>query len=165
MREPSHQPPDVRCALNFSYSIFKTRAEMLGYFRAAHADLAQDGIFVIDIHGGPDAMEETEEERDIDEGFTYVWDQEQFWPATGDYKCHIHFEFKDGTRIHRAFTYDWRMWTIPELVDCLRDAGFAEIHTYWEGTDEDGESGDGIFRRKRKGENCESWIAYIVAAK
>jgi hypothetical protein len=160
VREPSHRPPDVRCALNFSYCIFKSREEMVGYFRAARADLADDGILVLDIHGGPDAMEETEEERDIDEGFTYIWDQEAYWPATGDYRCHIHFEFKDGTRIERAFTYDWRLWTLPEIVDCLRDAGFEdEILTYWEGTAEDGESGDGIFRRKKKGENCESWIA------
>ncbi len=165
VREPSHQPPDVRCALNFSYCIFHTREEVVDYFRAAHADLAADGVFVIDIHGGPDSMEETEEEREIEEGFTYIWDQDRFWPATGEYRCYIHFEFKDGTRIERAFRYDWRLWNITEIVDCMRDAGFEDVQSYWEGTDEDGESGDGNFRRKRRGENCESWIAYVVGTK
>ena len=166
VREPSHRAPDVRVGLNFSYHIFKQREEMVNYFRLAHADLADDGIFVLDIHGGPDAMIENEEEREIDEGFTYIWDQEAYWPATGDYLCHIHFEFEDGTRMNKAFTYEWRLWTLPEIVDCLKDAGFeGEIASYWEGTAEDGESGDGNFRRRRKGENCDSWIAYIVAAK
>lgn len=165
VREPSHVPPDVRCALNFSYCIFQTREEMLGYLRAAHADLAADGVLVLDIHGGPDSMEEVEEERDIEEGFTYVWDQVRFYPATGEYRCFIHFEFEDGTRLERAFRYDWRLWSITEIIDCLRDVGFEDVHTYWEGTDEDGESGDGNFRKKRKGENCDSWIAYIVAVK
>ena len=37
------------------------------------------------------------------------------------------------------------------------------IHNLY--TDEDGESGNGIFRRGVRGENCESWIAYLVALK
>jgi len=65
----------------------------------------------------------------------------------------------DGTRLERAFTYDWRLWTLTEIVDCLREAGFANVESYWEGTADDGESGDGNFRKKRRGENCLSWMA------
>jgi hypothetical protein len=127
VREPSHQPPDVRCALNFSYCIFVRREAMVEYFRAARADLAPKGVFFLDIHGGPEAMDEMEEERKIDEGFTYIWDQEAYWPATGEYLCHIHFEFKDGTRLEKAFSYDWRLWSNTEIVDCMREAGFASV--------------------------------------
>jgi len=165
VREPSNVKPDIRVALNFSYCLFKEREVLVDYMRKAHEDLADDGIFILDIHGGPEAMEEMEEEREIEEGFEYVWDQDRYWPATGDYKCYIHFEFEDGTRMEKAFTYDWRLWGLPELQDCLKDAGFSKIETYWEGTDEDGESGDGNFRRKKKGENCLSWIAYVVCEK
>lgn len=165
VREPSHTKPDIRCAQNFSYSLLKTRAEMLDYFSGVLQDLADDGIFVMDMHGGPESMEEMEEERELEEGFTYVWDQDVFWPATGEYKCYIHFRFEDGTEMKRAFSYDWRLWTMPEIIDILKEVGFAEVHTYWEGTDEDGESGDGNFRKKRRGENCLSWIAYIVGVK
>ena len=49
-RNPSRKSPDVRCAQNFSYWVFKTRAEMLEYFRGVYADLAEDGIFVVDLH-------------------------------------------------------------------------------------------------------------------
>jgi len=165
VRAPSHVRPDVRVAQNFSYCCFHTRDEMLEYFRAVHADLADDGIFVMDLHGGPEATEEMEEEREIEEGFTYVWDQDAFWPGTGEYVCYIHFRFEDGTEMKRAFTYKWRMWYLTELRDILSDAGFSKVTSYFEGTDENGEDGNGIFRKGVRGENCESWIAYLAAEK
>lgn len=164
VREPSNQPPDVRVAQNFSYCIFKTRAEMLEYFTAAYNDIADDGVFVIDLHGGPEATEDMEEERACD-GFKYVWDQDEFWPGTGDYVCYIHFRFKDGTEMKKAFTYRWRMWYLTELRDVMRDAGFQTVQAYFEGTDKNGEDGNGIFKKGVRGENCESWLAYLVGVK
>jgi len=71
-RNPSRKSPDVRCAQNFSYWIFKTREEMLNYFRGVYADLADDGIFVCDLHGGPESIQELEEETEVaNGGFTY----------------------------------------------------------------------------------------------
>jgi hypothetical protein len=162
VREPSHRRPDLRVAQNFSYCVFKERAEMLAYLRAAHQDLAPRGVYVMDLHGGPEATEETEEVRRVG-GFQYVW--EQAWPGTGEYVCHIHFRFPDGTRMQRAFTYRWRMWYLTELKDLLREAGFREVHAYFEGTAENGTEGNGIFRKGVRGENCASWIAYLAAAK
>jgi hypothetical protein len=133
------------------------------YFASARADLARGGLFVLDIYGGPDAMEEESEEREIEAGFTYVWEQRRYVPATGDYEAHIHFRFPDGSEIKRAFSYDWRLWTLPEVKDALADAGFRRIDSYWEGTDADGESGNGIFRRSERGENCPAWVTYLVA--
>ena len=165
VREPSLKKPDVRAAQNFSYFVFKKRTELIEYLRSAYLDLAAEGVFVMDIYGGPDSLAEMEEEREIDEGFTYVWDQDRYWPATGDYKAYIHFKFKDGTQMKRAFTYDWRLWSLTEIKDALIEVGFASVDTYWEGTDSDGESGNGVYRTSRKGENCEAWVTYLVAYK
>lgn len=165
VRAPSTRKPDVRCAQNFSYFVFKRREELLEYFRSARRDLAPGGIFVLDIYGGPEAMEEEEEERKVDAGFTYVWDQRRYEPATGAYEAHIHFRFRDGSEMRRAFSYDWRLWTLPELKDVLHDAGFARVDSYWEGTDKDGESGNGVFRRSERGENCPAWVTYLVASR
>ncbi|MDH3689142.1 MAG: class I SAM-dependent methyltransferase, partial [Gammaproteobacteria bacterium] len=134
VRHPSDRPPDVRCAQNFSYCVFKTRSELLEYFRAAHDDLARDGIFVLDVHGGPECLEEMEEETEQEEGFTYVWDQDEYWPVTGETMSYIHFRFADGSEMKRAFRYDWRLWHLPELKEALMDAGFASVDCYWEGT-------------------------------
>lgn len=165
VRKKSVKRPDVRLAQNFSYRVFKERKTLLDYFRRVCRDLADGGLFIIDAHGGPEAIHEMEEERQIDPGFTYVWDQAEYWPGTGDYLCHIHFRFPDGTEWNRAFTYDWRFWHLTEVMDVLREAGFSEVFEYWEGTDEDGVSGDGVYKKSKKGENCLSWITYIVAWK
>jgi hypothetical protein len=163
--EPSVTPPDVRCAQNFSYCCFKERESLVGYFKAVRDDLATDGVFVLDIHGGSETQSELEEEREIPEGFTYVWDQDAYRPITGDAQNYIHFRFEDGTEIYRAFTYDWRLWGLPELRDCLMEAGFKSVQTYWEGTDEDGVSGNGVFKAAEIGEADLSWIAYLAATK
>lgn len=165
-RAPSKKAPDVRCAQNFSYWIFKQRAEMLDYFKGVQKDLAHNGIFVIDLHGGPESIQELEEETEINDGqFTYVWDQDAINPITGEARLHIHFRFPDGTEMTDAFTYDWRLWGLPELRDLLLEAGFSKADCYWEGTDEDGESGDGIFTQTEEGEACLSYVAYLVATK
>jgi len=165
VREPSHVAPDIRCAQNFSYWCFHERSEMVDYFRRVHADLADEGVFVIDLHGGSETQSEMEEAREIPEGFTYVWDQHTYWPIPGRAVNHIHFRFEDGSEVYRAFTYDWRLWGLPELRDCLIEAGFEGVTTYWEGTAEDGETGNGIFKPARRGEADLSWIAYLAAAK
>jgi hypothetical protein len=165
VRERSRTPPDIRWAGNFSYRTFKERPVLFDYFRRAYEDLAEDGIFVLDNHGGSETTVEQEERRKIDQGFTYVWDQAEFWPGTGDYECHIHFEFADGSRMEKAFVYDWRLWSTPELKDLLLEAGFERVVLYWEGTAEDGVSGNGAYEEDEKGENCLSWIGYVVALK
>lgn len=165
-RVPSRQAPDVRCAQNFSYWIFKTRPEMLDYFKGVYQDLADDGIFVVDLHGGPESHQELEEETEMDdESFIYVWDQDSINPITGEARLHIHFRFPDATEMTDAFTYDWRLWGLPELRDIFNEAGFKSCECYWEGTDEDGESGDGIFTQTEEGEACLSYVAYLVAQK
>jgi|GEM_PF-61983 len=165
VREPSREKPQVRTAPNFSWMIFTDRPTLLEYFKAVREDLADDGLFVFDIYGGSEAYEEMEEKRRIPAGFTYVWDQVAYYPATGDYHCQIHFRFKDGTKLEKAFDYRWRLWGLPEVVDVAREAGFSEVHSYWEGTDEDGVSGDGVFKKHAKGENCPAWVTYVVAHK
>lgn len=173
VREPSERKPDIRTAPNFSWMIFTERQVLLEYFKAAHADLADKGLFVLDIYGGPEAFEELEEEREIeDESFTYVWDQASYEPASGRYRCKIHFRFEDGSEIRDMFDYHWRLWFLPEVVDILREAGFSDVQSWWEGTEEEDEDsdeefleGDGVFEPSDVGENCPAWVTYIVAQK
>ena len=164
VRAKSHVAPDVRAAQNFSYFVFEERAELLGYFKSAHRDLAPRGVFVIDIYGGPESMEVMDEVRKLDEGFTYVWDQRSYHPATGDYLAYIHFRFRDGSRMQRAFRYDWRLWTIQEVRELLAEAGFSASEAYWEGTGSDGE-GNGIYTKRDSAENEDSWLAYVVGVR
>ena len=154
---------DLMAAFNFSYWIFEERAVMLSYFRRCYDALKDDGILFLDMFGGPEAEEETKEKTKHD-GFTYIWHQAEFHPITRHMRCAIHFKFKDGSRIKKAFTYQWRLWTAPELRDLLLEAGFSKATVYWEGEDEDGE-GNGEFTPNDRGEADLAWIAYIVVEK
>ena len=154
---------DILVAFNFSYFILDTREKMRTYFRRAYEALKDDGVFFVDMFGGPESQEETKEKTKHD-GFTYVWHQAKFHPVTHFMRCHIHFKFPDGSRIKKAFTYEWRLWNAPEIRELLLEAGFKKATVYWEGEDEDGE-GNGVFTPDEKGEADLAWIAYIVAEK
>jgi SAM-dependent methyltransferase len=154
-------PVDVVGAFNFSYYLFKTRDELRAYFRAACRGLKPDGIFFLDAFGGHEAFEEMKEKTKYDD-FTYIWDQARYRPITGELLCHIHFKFPDGSKLKKAFSYDWRLWTLPEIQELLKEAGFRRVTVYWEGTDEDGE-GDGEFTPEEHGEADAGWIVYLTA--
>jgi SAM-dependent methyltransferase len=154
---------DLLAAFNFSYWIFKERATMLRYMRRCFEALKDDGILFMDLFGGPESFEETREKTKHGD-FTYIWDQAEFHPVTNHIRCHIHFKFRDGSKLKKAFTYEWRLYTAPELRDLLLEAGFSKVTVYWEGEDEDGE-GNGEFTPNAEGEADLAWIAYIVAEK
>jgi SAM-dependent methyltransferase len=162
------QKSDITIALNFSYWVFMTRDEMRAYFKGVRESLSDQGLFVLDAYGGPysmEAMDEDEIERTpIKGGFTYVWDQHVFNAIDHTVVNHIHFEFKDGTKLEKAFTYHWRFWTLPELRELLAEAGFSQSHVYWEDEDEDGE-GTGVYRARKKAANSGAWVAYVIAEK
>lgn len=155
------QRHDVIAAFNFSFCTFKQRALMKRYFRAVASELKPDGCFVFDLHGGPDAEVEMAE-RSRRGGFTYVWDQLPMEVITRRAERYIHFEFPDGTKLAKAFHYDWRVWTLTELIELLEEVGFASVHVYWEGSDGKG-GGNGVFRRIEATTNETSWIVYVVA--
>ena len=156
---------DILAAFNFSYFIFDTRDALRAYFRRACDALKDDGVFFCDMFGGPEAQEETKERtKHKKHGFTYIWHQAEFHPVTHYIRCHIHFKFKDGSKIKKAFTYEWRLWTAPEIRELLLEAGFSKATVYWEGEDENGD-GNGEFLPEEKGEADLAWIAYIVAEK
>jgi hypothetical protein len=155
---------DVLVAFNFSFFLFKQRAELLRYFKRCHAHVKDRGIFAIDAYGGPESMQKRQDRRKC-EGFTYVWDQSRYDPITHDATCHIHFEFRDGSKIERAWTYHWRLWTVAELRELLAEAGFATTTVYWEGTELATNEPNGVFRPREHAEEDPAWIAYIVAAR
>lgn len=155
--------PDILAAFNFSFFIFRTRDDLRAYFKRSYDALKDDGLFIVDLFGGPEAQEETKE-KTKHKRFTYIWDQAEFHPVTNYIRCHIHFKFKDGSKLKKAFTYEWRLWSAPEIREVLAEAGFGKSTLYWEGEDEDGE-GNGEFTPEEQGEADLAWIAYIVAEK
>ncbi len=157
-------PVDAVLAMNFSYYLFKERGQLRAYFKRVRAALKPDGVFFLDAYGGYDAFRAMKEPRAIDKRMTYIWDQADYNPITGDATCRIHFKFADGSRLTNAFEYHWRLWTIPEVRELLHEAGFKKTTVYWEGEDKNGE-GDGNFKPAEKAAPDAGWIAYLTAQK
>lgn len=162
VRAPVRGPFDVAIGYNFSYWVFKTREDLRAYFSSVYRSLGKGGLLFLDSYGGFEAQDTMTEKRAIRGGFTYVWEQKKFNPIDHAVLNHIHFRFKDGSRMNKAFTYDWRYWTLPEVRELLAEAGFRRSTVYWEGAGADGE-GDGIFRATKIAENETAWVAYVVA--
>lgn len=161
VRTTKHPRVDAVLALNFSYFTFKTRKDLRKYFRAARKRLKAEGMLVLDIYGGPEAQRLCEETTEND-SFDYTWDQDEFNPIDHGMMCYIHFAFSDGSRLDKAFCYDWRLWTVPELREILEEAGFDHTEAHWEGTDEDSGEGDGIYQRSETADADEAWVSYVV---
>jgi cyclopropane fatty-acyl-phospholipid synthase-like methyltransferase len=155
---------DIVLAMNFSYWFFKTRERLRTYFSHVREGLNDDGLFMLDAYGGPDAHRELEEKTKMTR-FTYIWDQHSYNPITADLICYIHFAFPDGSRIRKAFTYDWRLWTLPEIREILLEAGFRNAAVYWEGTNEKTNEGNGEYTATDQGEADDAFVVYIVAEK
>lgn len=153
---------DVTAALNFSYYIFKKRELLVNYFKMVHKGLAKEGMFLLDLFGGTDAVKENVDETEHD-SFTYYWDCVKFNIVNQECLYAIHFK-TGGKKYTNVFTYDWRMWTPREIRECLEEAGFSSSVFYAEGFLEDG-TGDGRFKPTEDENNCEGWVAYIVALK
>jgi len=158
---------DIILAMNFSYYLFLSRDDLQEYFVNALDGLVSDGILFLDAYGGyeaPMVLTEPRACKDIQgNDFTYIWDQAEFNPIDSCMTCNIHFEFPDKSRIDKAFSYHWRLWTLPEITEILNAAGFSRVTVYWEGTDEDKNEGNGIYLPADTGDADPGWVCYVVA--
>ena len=166
VRESNSPPVDVLAAENFSFWIFRTRQEMQEYLQVAYNNLADQGVMVMDMMGGQSCYEsEVTEKRTIvkgKKGFKYHWEHVYHNPVTSHSIMNIHFKFGDGSKMKKAFEYEWRFWTIPEIREMLEIAGFRKTVIYWDEADED-EDSRWIVTEEIENDDC--WICYIVAVK
>lgn len=151
---------DVICAFNFSYFFFKERKDLLNYFKSVRKSLKDEGMFFVDIFGGPESQKLVTDTKKM-KNLTYYWECQKFNPITHECYFAIHFRDKKGKLYRNVFTYDWRFWTMPEVRDIMLEAGFSEVIAYWEGDDDEG-GGNGEFKPSTEGENCDAFVSYLV---
>lgn len=153
---------DLLVALNFSYSVLQTRQQLAAYMANARRSLRPGGLLVLDAWGGSLTQKQHTDRKRIGGGWTYLWEQASFDPISHHTLCHIHFEHKEGRRIRKAFSYDWRLWTLPELRELMAEAGFQDLQVLWEGTDRKTNQGTGVFRRVEQAPADLSWVCYLA---
>ncbi len=77
VRKHNRPRVDVLAAQNFSFWIFKTRPELLEYFRLARSNMADEAVMVMDMMGGGDCYSEGVVDKRVikkgKKGFNYHW--------------------------------------------------------------------------------------------
>lgn len=165
VREVKGPKADIVAAQNFSYFAFRTRDELRHYFESARRNLAKEGLLVLDIMGGSEVIEEDRKDVRKFKRFKYIWEHRRFDPVTNYCEYAIHFKFKDGSRLRRAFLYQWRLWSIAEVRELLAEAGFSASEVFWEGTEVDTDEGNGVYRRCTSAPSDPAWVSYVVGIK
>ena len=164
---------DIIAALNFSSFIFHTRQTMLAYLRSARKGLREGGMLILDLYGGPGALRVSTQRRMLDStiaGFSkieYQWEQRAVDLATARVDCRIHFDLTDEKSgsvqaARDAFVYDWRLWSPGELIELLREAGFAHTQLWCDSFDAKVGQSDGIYQPINTLPTREDFIAYAV---
>ncbi|MBT3585188.1 MAG: class I SAM-dependent methyltransferase [Halobacteriovoraceae bacterium] len=160
---------DLVATFNFSYCLIHEREQLLEYFKHVYASLNKSGMLILDLFGGSDSETLEIQEREIDHHehispFTFEFERKSFNPINRMANYGIHFKFRNGTELNDAFTYQFRMWSITEIRDLFREAGFQSSKVYWEASDHEG-LGNGEFYATEEEENCINWNSYIVGIK
>ena len=175
---PAVPAADLLSVLNFSIGYLHDRKALLRYLGHARESLAHGGVLVANLFGGPDALRAGTERRRVEPGrergqrralapFDYLWETRAFDAVRGRIDCRIHFEWTDNDghlqRTEDAFRYDWRLWSPPELIEALAEAGFRKPEL-WRHTARDTRNGLRVFLGPvRSLRNAPLWTAYVVA--
>ncbi|KAF5195633.1 S-adenosyl-l-methionine-dependent methyltransferases superfamily protein [Thalictrum thalictroides] len=84
----------------------------------------------MDVYGGTSSERELRLQRKFP-NFTYVWEQAEFNIIHRTTRISLHFNLrKQQRKLLHAFSYTWRLWSLPEIKDCLEEAGFKSVH-FW----------------------------------
>ncbi|XP_050369050.1 uncharacterized protein LOC126787171 [Argentina anserina] len=186
----NHQLParDIGCAFNYSCCCLHQRAELVLYFKHVLDVLSKKGgIFVMDLYGGTSSECKLRLQRKfanftVQYFFLYshyflscavFWEQAEFDIIERKTRISLHFHpKKQQKKLRRAFSYSWRLWSLPEIKDCLKEAGFQSVH-FWlremqdtreiRKTEGFGAGRDIKYEEVTKFEQQDAWNAYVVA--
>lgn len=157
---------DVIAAFNFAVCELRERAALVAYLRSARARLEPGGVFAADVYGGSDAYARGETVRAVRTPIgevIYTWEQRRADPLTGRVENAMHFRLPGGEVWRDAFVYDWRLWSVPELRDAMKEAGFTstEVHVSYGGAI-DGEGNPVPVAADEWEEIDENFVAFVI---
>lgn len=154
---------DVTLSLNFSTLIYHDDDSLLAYLKHTRQGLREDGLLILDLFGGKSVNKPTLQRREIqpdDLGvapFTYTWQQDARSATTGRIRCKIHFELSGAKVIPDAFVYDWRLWSLAELADAAKRAGFSCCEPWWSPP-----TSSRPFEPIAQAPSADEWVCYVV---
>ncbi|HYE62634.1 MAG TPA: class I SAM-dependent methyltransferase [Phycisphaerales bacterium] len=165
---------DIVWVGNFSLGYIYDRPALIQYLCHTRERLLRGqggfggGVFVCDLYGGAGAfrlgsLDRTHMSRGP-EVIKYHWEHEAADPVTGMVRNAISFRvIRDGELMAewpRAFVYDWRLWSLPELRDAFAEAGYQRVAVYKELNVAPGQQPRPV---ESPGELGEDWVVMVAA--
>ncbi|KAL2894220.1 Xin actin-binding repeat-containing protein 2 [Bienertia sinuspersici] len=93
---------DIVCAFNYNCCCLQKRKELVAYSKHAFDALSRKG---------------------------YTWEQAEFDAIQRMTRISLHYQLhKPQKKIRNAFSYNWRLWSLPEIRDYLEETGYRAIH-------------------------------------
>jgi SAM-dependent methyltransferase len=180
---PAVPAADIVSVLNFSILYLREREALLRYLRHARSCLAAPGLLVLNLFGGPGALKPHTDRHRVTPRprlaaeaaippFDYEWEQRHVDVQTRSIDCRIHFGVPDPPRpgatleLRDAFRYEWRLWSLAELIEALNGAGFDDVQV-WRHTFDPARGAAGVFLGAvplQVFDTLELWTAYVVAS-
>ncbi len=174
-RASSSEGADIIFVGNFSIGYIKDRAGLVSYLSLCRKRLEAGmggfggGVFVCDLYGGASAFKagglERRHQSHGRESIRYSWQQEEVDSVCGMVTNSISFRVEvDGDVVRelpRAFVYQWRLWSLPELREAMVEAGFAKIEVHKDVNIAPREMPTPIASAAELGED---WIVLVVAS-
>ncbi len=180
-------PPEVPAAdiisvLNFSIYYQHDPQKLRAFLDHALDALAPDGILVFNLFGGSSNVQPGTTRHWVEPkprlpseaaipAFEYLWEVRSHDGERLD--CRIHFSVPDPVapgrtcELRDAFTYDWRHWSVQEILEMCSGVGFSDVQV-WRHTYDPSAGTAGVFLGSVQPDSflaLESWTAYIVACR
>ncbi|PWA90776.1 S-adenosyl-L-methionine-dependent methyltransferases superfamily protein [Artemisia annua] len=159
---------------SYNHKKLNCRHELVSYFKhALNALSKKGGIFVMDLYGGTSSECELKMQRKFP-NFTYTWEQAGFDIIQRKTRISLHYTLLNHQKkkLRHAFSYSWRLWSLPEIKDCMEEAGFRSVH-FWirqmpdseniKSMEGFGSARDIKYEEVTSFQQQDSWNAYIVA--
>jgi len=171
--EPN-ESADIIFVGNFSIGYIHDRPTLVRYLRASRERLSRGnagfggGVFVCDTYGGASAFKlgglERRHPGRRGEVIRYSWVHEKADPLTSMVENSISFRVEvDGEVVQelpRAFVYRWRLWSIAELCEAMREACFGSTEVY---KDVNIAPGHAALPIRHPSELDQDWIVLVAA--
>jgi SAM-dependent methyltransferase len=164
---------DVVSVGNFSIFLLPDRSALRAYFRGAWRGLRREGMVAVLAFGGPGFLGPRVKRRRVartalyaveppPDAFDYYWEQLGFDAVGGRLDCRMHFitgRRRERRSWRNAFRYTMRVWTLPELTDAMKEAGFTRTEVWYQPA---ARRRNAVMRPVERIDSRRDWVAYVI---
>ena len=122
---------DLIISLNYSIFLLNKRNEILNYFKNVRKNL-EKGLLVFDLFGGEILYTDHKTIRNFGQEkdkHSYEFKCKKLDLLNNVSFCSINFKL-GKKKLNNLYNFKFRVYSIPEIIDCLTDSGFSNFRIF-----------------------------------